>query len=707
MQALLEVKQVAELLGTIGLQTTERTLRRQIISGKLAAKEVPSRGGRGGMKYLVPLSSLPPSAQAEYLKLQGQSVAPPALGRSSIATPPPAAGSGAGRGVMIPGVASGILPPWAQKKALARADLVHAWHKAKDDAKKERKTKIALSRFLAAYNSGVLLEEIFKELDTVSQGTLYRWEKTYIESGNDYRALAPEWGTSKGSRSVMAHESTTLLNILLTPQKRPVQTAIRLMKYVLEEKGIPSPSSPKTLERHIKEFMDTQRDLWVLMREGEKALNDKVSPYIKRDSSMLEVGDVLITDGHRLNFLVINPWTGKPCRATLIGYIDWASRYLCGYEIMIEETTQVIAGALRNAILTLGKFPRIAYQDNGKSFRAKFFTSDVDLEQCGIVGLFGRLGIKPVFSRPYNAQAKIIERFWGTFGDQCERMIESFTGASIEDKPTWMMRNEKFHKQAHGDFVPSIPQAVEMIGRWLKFHHSQPHKGLQGRIPAEVFAAGRGSGIDARQLDYLMMSAEVTKVTREGIRWRGLNYWHDALYGYAGRAEIRYSVFDVEQVHVYLPNGGYLCSASLQTAVPAMAALTGSKVDMEAVSQANKNKAHLRKQTIKTARAYLAAGYGVPDALVTGESTREMPRLIADVATLETERRCAATSLADKLICLPAKQQAPLLEAVPPKLSRKLYQSDYEKYEDLKGKATMTKDERGWLERYEKELQYA
>ena len=59
------------------------------------------------------------------------------------------------------------------------------------------------------------------------------------------------------------------------------------------------------------------------MREGEKAYQDKEEAYIERDISKLEVCDVLIADGHVLNFQVINPFTGKPTRATLVGFLDW------------------------------------------------------------------------------------------------------------------------------------------------------------------------------------------------------------------------------------------------------------------------------------------------------------------------------------------------------------------------------------------------
>ena len=58
-----------------------------------------------------------------------------------------------------------------------------------------------------------------------------------------------------------------------------------------------------------------------MARDGEKALSDKVEPYIKRDASLLEVGDILVADGHVLNFNVINPFTGKPYK----GNISWLS----------------------------------------------------------------------------------------------------------------------------------------------------------------------------------------------------------------------------------------------------------------------------------------------------------------------------------------------------------------------------------------------
>ena len=138
-----------------------------------------------------------------------------------------------------------------------------------------------------------------------------------------------------------------------------------LIKKGYDEDALPSNI---TFKRFAEHFRRNHYAEWVLRREGMKAYHDKVEPYIERDISKIEVGDVLIADGHVLNFQVINPFTGKPTRATLVGFLDWKSTAFVGYEIMMTENTQCIASALRNAIINLGIIPKVVYQDNGKAF---------------------------------------------------------------------------------------------------------------------------------------------------------------------------------------------------------------------------------------------------------------------------------------------------------------------------------------------------
>ena len=122
-----------------------------------------------------------------------------------------------------------------------------------------------------------------------------------------------------------------------------------MTKHILTERNYKILPKDITFRRYAYWFRDSNLDKWTLAREGQKALKDKIEPYIVRNASLLKPGQVLIADGHTLNFQVINPFTGKPCRATLLGFLDWKSGGLVGYDIMLEECTQNIASALRNS----------------------------------------------------------------------------------------------------------------------------------------------------------------------------------------------------------------------------------------------------------------------------------------------------------------------------------------------------------------------
>ncbi len=335
------------------------------------------------------------------------------------------------------------------------------------------------------------------------------------------------------------------------------------------------------------------------MREGQKALKDKVEPYIKRDPSLLEVGDVLVADGHRLNFQIINPHTGKPCRATLVGYVDWKSYDLAGYEIMVEENTQCIASALRNSIIRINNIPKIAYQDNGNALRGRFFTSTESFEESGLYGLFGRLGIVAVFAQPYNARAKIIERWFKEFSDTFERLLPSFTGTSIEDKPAWMLRNEKFHKALHKEYIPTIEEIIQMIDQWLQWHRSQPCPHVKGKTIGEVFNEGKGHGVDPVELDDLMMAVKKTTITRNGIRFLNADYYDDNLHGLRDSVIIKYSLFDLSQIKVYSTKGEFLCTAKRVPSVHPMAYYLGDPKDLEEFKQQISIQKRVRKRTMQ------------------------------------------------------------------------------------------------------------
>ena len=490
----------------------------------------------------------------------------------------------------------------------------------------------AMRGFCEAYNSGFLLPEIFKKLGPISIKTLYRLKKAFERGGVD--ALVPQYG-GIGRSKVTDHEKNFLLTLLLYQNRLKVGFAIRLLKNHFKNIGLKSPSSPDTLRRFVEDFKKKHYDLWILCREGEKALDDKVLPYIERDRGLLEVGEGLVADGHRLDFQVINPFTGKSCRPAIVMFWDWRSAYPLGWEIMLEEDVQCISSALRNSILTLGKVPKWVLIDNGKAFKAKIFTSGIDLNDTELAGMFARLGIRVHFAWPYNAKAKPIERFFGIFTEWFERMMPSYIGSSISDKPAWTRPNEKIALSLHSDWIPEISEVNQMIFRWREFYASQPAKGLGNRTPQEIFDEGKGPGVDPFDLTYQMLHREIKTVHRNGFTLFGCNWYDDALYGLKDKVIIKYSLSDLSQIFVFSKNNEFLCIAKPIPKVHPMVSESEGFRDYEDLKRRISRKRNLKRQTIKLYRL-LGKNQSV---LPWKEIVEEVPNVVEKIEQIEAERK--------------------------------------------------------------------
>ena len=493
-------------------------------------------------------------------------------------------------------------PEKCKQIALARLDVVHKWL----DFRKQSQNKLQADYdFVKLHNTSN--SHLFDILGKISRGSLHRWF-AMLNGTEDYTKLLPQYKYSSVDdyRTVLNDEEIKIfIGLLLHPNRLSIGKAIVLTKYRLKEQGQSFIPADITFRRYAKWFKDNNYDKWILARDGEKALSDKVEPYIKRDASLLEVGDILVADGHKLAFQVINPFTGKPCRATLVGFLDWKSTALVGYEIMLEENTQCIASALRNAIINLDMIPKVVYQDNGRAFRAKYFTDDKGFTELGFQGLYSKLGIETVFAKPYNARAKVIERFFKEFQEGFEKLLPSYIGSSINNKPAYMMRNEKLHKNLHCEYIPTIEETIKMIDMWLSFKNSQPCPNAPNKTIAEVLSGRKRQNIDINILDDLMLVTEVKTIQRNGIRFLNCDYFDERLYGFKSKVLIKYNLFDLISIKVYTPKGEYLCTAKRVTETHPMAKLLGNVKDYEDYKQKIVKQRQLKKKTVESVKKYL------------------------------------------------------------------------------------------------------
>ena len=659
----IDINKIAELKGL----KSNRSLRLAIQKGKYIARVVKVFGGKS---YEILYSSLEPGIQE---KLQDELIKEATQSNCTA---------------LVPLNSTTKYPTFisesAKLTALARVDIVKALQNIRT---KYKTKKEADSVFLDLYNSGMLLPKVYKFLGSISIGTLHRWIWAY-EDNEDYRVLLPNYKYTKQGEynTILTQEMKDIfIKFLLHPNKFSVTKAIKLTQHILEKKGIENIPHVITFRRYAEHYKKNNYSRWILFREGEKAYHDKVEAYIERDISKLEVGDVLIADGHTLNFQVINPFTGKPTRATLVVFLDWKSTALVGYEIMMSENTQCIASALRNAIINLGMIPKVVYQDNGRAFKAKYFQS-CDFDEEGFNGVYANLGIKSVFAKPYNARAKVIERFFREFQEEFEKLMPSYIGTSIENKPAWMKRGEKLHREMHkkltNNYILTVQELIKYIDCWLDFHNSKPCPNAPQISIKQCLNSVQKQEIDKNILNDLMMKTEVRTINKHGITFLGLHYRSDSILGLRDSVYIRYSLFDLTKIHVYSTKGEFLCIARQVEKVHPMANHLGTVQDMEQYKQQIQKQ---QRQFKKAKKDFL----------------RYFPKEKAEVIEIEPQE-----SLMTEQPIIEKPKRERKLSPRELQMYRPIFNTDYEKYEWLMTNGCTNPEDRKWLTNYIRSDEY-
>lgn len=552
--------------------------------------------GRGGAQRRYILSELPDDIRILYNKEQLTESIPAQL--PAVRQP----------SAIVRRQAPEVIAPAQRDKALARYDLLRLYTERIKSAPYGKKT-VVRDDFMRAYNTGLLYPALFQTLGLVSWKTIEAWKLDCKSARNDAFVLVDNRGAwRRGATSIEPAHERILLQCLLHPHQPRIAEAIRTAREIMHARGIENGFSDATYRRWICEWRERNHHIWTYTREGWKAWNDTCALSGERDYDAIEVGDLVVADGHVLNFEIINPWTGKPKRMTLLQWIDMKSTYPLGWQIMPTENTQAIAAAMRWSILRLGKIPKLAYIDNGKAFGARFFEGR-DLEHDHFSGLFERLGMQVIHARPYRGQSKTIERFFGTFSE-LERFAPTFTGTSIATKPPGMMRGEKLHRRLREQMIGggiTLEQAHIAIADWFDTYARRPQQDghLKGIAPIEIFEAGRGPGVDRALLDDLMMSTEIKSIRRSAISFMGRQYYHRELHGRTHRVLIHYDFQDPSFIRVSELDGTPICTAEPYEKLHPAAGYLGTEEDVARLARHCEEHRHQEKEASALASRFL------------------------------------------------------------------------------------------------------
>lgn len=652
----INIKQIAEAKG---LKST-RSLRLEINKpeSKYISREVKVNGG---ISYEILFSSLEPELQQKLREAENKSTELVPLNSKSETHV-------------------------TDKAKLTRNHRMNIVKAALEKRKNYKTIKESDSDFLDLYNTGLFLPKAYNFWGSISIGTLRRWIQAYRKHENADCLIPKYKSTKQGEYNTIldSEMKNILLTLLLHPSQYKIGKAIKLTKGILEKRGYEYLPCDLTFKRYAENFRKNNYAEWVLRREGMKAYHDKVEPYIEMDISKIEVEDIIIADGHVLNFQVINPFTGKPTRATLVGFLDWKSTALIGYEIMMTESTQCIASALRNSIINLCMIPKVVYQDNGRAFKSRFFQNN-DFDENIFNGVYANLNIHSVFAKPYNARAKVIERFFLEFQEELEKGMPSYIGTSIGNKPAWLKRGEKLHQEWHrkltNNYVPTVQEVIKYINKWIEFHNSQPCPNDRSKSIQEMLDSIQKQHIDINILNDLMMKNECRTINKHGITFLNMHYRSECILGLRDKVNIRYSLFDLSKIHVYSTKGEFLCVAHRVQKVHPMARVLGTVKDMEEYKQQYKKQQQIKNRLVKKLKATYP---------------KEEIKLL-EIEPEITEEICEEQPKPKRERKLTPREQ---------QMNKPIFSSNYEKYEWLMKNGCTNSDDRNWLTKYIRSDEY-
>ena len=262
-------------------------------------------------------------------------------------------------------------------------------------------------------------------------------------------------------------------------------------------------------------------------------------------------------EGHTIDVYLQHPTGKRPWRAELTVWMDVRSRCIVGWWLSEAESGLSTLFALSAAVSNANHIPAIIHVDNGSGYAAQIHTDEA-------TGLLTRLGISPMFARPYNAKAKPIERFFLFFEDSFGTRWPSYCG--YRHDPERLKQVLDAAKRGEAD-LPTREQYLAGLVEWLRVYHDEEHPEVRGQSRAQVWAASFQR--HAPQGEALFYPREERFVQRRSVWIDSRRYSAPELAAWNktdlrdGRVLVEIDIHHDAKVRVLSPDGRWICDAEL------------------------------------------------------------------------------------------------------------------------------------------------
>lgn len=435
----------------------------------------------------------------------------------------------------------------------------------------------------------------------VSERTIKLWLQWFREGG--FPALADKQRSDKNtSRWFENHRKAAYLAAWLyldcRQSFRMVHEAIAQDRELLDlaDDELPSYETVRAWLRSLPPYLKT------FAREGRRAYQNRMSPYVRREYADVAANQVWVSDHMIHDVEVLNdcfpeaPW-GAPIRLRFTCLLDFRARYVVGASWCWEGSSRSIATAIRRAVMQHGPCEHF-YCDNGKDYLkvakgaqpAYLADSDAirgwhesELTQLHERGIMARLGMKVTHCIVRHPQSKHVERFFRTLHERFDKRWQTYTAGASHLRPDQTTAAMEIHRKlmkhgrVHESHHPPASAFIALCMAWIEEYHHRPHEGegMNGRPPAQVFADERAelSRPMPEAHDLAIMLAEQTrrKVRECSIEFRKHRYTYcdavsrDVMHEMNEReVTVAYDASDLESVAILDDGGHFLCWAKAE-----------------------------------------------------------------------------------------------------------------------------------------------
>ena len=567
-----------EIAGLPGMPMSERRTRDRLSALAIPSRQRTGRSGGGGLEY--DCSALPEETRAAITANTIQTAGTKAL--AIVDTPAVRS--------FLPGTAPAAtathIPSQAEKDlADARIRLIHLVQ----DLVPMHGLRGACTLLAARIITGEAGDEIRKTArqanqrargSEVSARSLERWFGMHREGG--WTALLPTAPQAKAPE--VADDVAAVLGLFHSRDHRfrklsgAAQEVTRMLSRDFDEWHSLYHRARRVLD---KVGQSAEASVALIKSRHTGAQRDAKLPFKRRDTSMLDFGDVFVIDGHTFKAKVRHPDHGAPFAPELTAVLDAATRLIVGWSVNLSENVIAVGDALRHAVGQYG-VPAILYGDNGAGETAKAM-------DCPIDGICARLGIDHRLGLPGKPQGHgIIERSWQTHAINAARKFGSYQGGDV-DAGTFrkvaavLAKEQRTIKRAEqtGEVIqltqklPTWQQFVDGIEVMVHEYNTQHrHRGLPKRpdgkhmTPMEALEARANQSelvmLNQLELRTLFMPAVIRTAKRGQVQFFNQLYQAPDLMrrDIDGReVSVRYDIHNPNYVLVYTLGGEFVCEA--------------------------------------------------------------------------------------------------------------------------------------------------